>query len=233
MRISPAALPVALGVLLAASPGGSATNEASGQQHGRPAPAAGGGEEAAPQYGLTDTCNVARAGVRWVLSYDAAANAFVGTVENTTRRTLRRVRTEVRLSNGIGLDPTTLESLFPGQTADLRLPASPEPFETWSAHLEVEDGAEEEDGTAPAGVEAAARRLLAEATAAAEEEAVTLVSAERVDWGDASLGCAREGMAYAAVVTPGYELVFALGDASYAVHTNMSGSSVVLCGRGE
>ena len=78
-----------------------------------------------------------RAGARLVLSYDAASNAFIGNVENTTDTTLRRVRVEVHLSNGIELGPTTPADLAPGQSLDIMLPATDRPFTTWSAHPEV------------------------------------------------------------------------------------------------
>ena len=62
--------------------------------------------------------------------------------------------------------------------------------------------------------------------------AFTLISSERVSWPDASLGCPQEGYGYAQVITPGYKLVFALGEASYAVHTNEDGSHLVHCDNG-
>ena len=65
------------------------------------------------------------------------ASGFRGTVENTTNATLSRVRVEVHRSNGIELGPTTPVDLAPGQTHDIDLPASSEPFTTWSAHPEV------------------------------------------------------------------------------------------------
>ena len=95
------------------------------------------GEESGTQYGLTETYDVVRAGARLILSYDTPSNAFTGTVENTTEDTLRRVRVEVHLSNGTELGPTTPLDLAPRQVTDITLPASNEPFESWSAHPEV------------------------------------------------------------------------------------------------
>ena len=95
------------------------------------------GEESGTQYGLTETYDVVRAGARLILSYDTPSNAFTGTVENTTEDTLRRVRVEVHLSNGIELGPTTPLDLAPRQVTDITLPATTEPFESWSAHPEV------------------------------------------------------------------------------------------------
>ena len=96
------------------------------------------GEESGTQYALGETFDEVRAGARLVLSYDSAANAFTGTVENTTGDTLRRVRVEVHLSNGIELGPTTPVDLAPGRVADITLPASSQPFTSWSAHPEVD-----------------------------------------------------------------------------------------------
>ena len=83
-----------------------------------------------------------RAGTRLILSYDSAANAFTGTVENTTEATLSRVRVEVHLSNGTELGPTTPVDLAPGQAVDVTLEATKEPFTSWSAHPEVGGGSE-------------------------------------------------------------------------------------------
>ena len=96
-----------------------------------------GGEESGTQFALGDTFDEVRAGARLVLSYDSATNAFTGTVENTTRATLSRVRVEVHLSNGIELGPTTPVDLAPGQVVAITLPASSQPFTSWSAHTEV------------------------------------------------------------------------------------------------
>ena len=97
----------------------------------------GDGEESGTQFGLDETFDEVRAGARLALSYDSAANAFTGTVENTTGATLRRVRVEVHLSNGTELGPTAPVDLAPGQMAAITLPATSQPFATWSAHPEV------------------------------------------------------------------------------------------------
>lgn len=231
------ALAMAVAVLAACSPASEETGEhgeggESGEHDGESESGEGDGEESATQYGLTDTYDVVRAGARLMLSYDATANAFTGTVENTTNRTLRRVRIEVHLSNGIELGPTPALDLAPGETADVRLDASQQPFETWSAHPEVGGSADQEGESAPAGIEAAARELLAD-DAGADSADFTLVSSESVSWPDASLGCPQEGFGYAQVITPGYKFVFAIGDTSYAVHTNADGSHLVHCDGGE
>ena len=99
--------------------------------------AGGLGEEDGSQFSLTETFDSVRAGARLVLAYDAEANAFNGTVENTTGAILNKVRVEVHLSNGSELGPTTPVDLAPGQKIDVNLPATGQPFTTWGAHPEV------------------------------------------------------------------------------------------------
>ena len=96
-----------------------------------------GGEASGPELALGDSLIIGRAGAQLVLSYDSVTNAFKGTVENTTTATLRSVRVEVQLSNGIAIGPTTLVDLAPGQVVAITLPASSQPFTLWIAHLEV------------------------------------------------------------------------------------------------
>ncbi len=96
-----------------------------------------GSEESGTRLTLNETFDQVRAGARLVLSYDAAANAFTGRVENTTGATLNRVRVEVHLSNGVELGPTAPVDLAPGQVADITLQATGQSFASWSAHPEV------------------------------------------------------------------------------------------------
>ena len=110
--------------------------EGSGE-HGTGSESGDGREESGTQFALGETFDQIRAGARLILSYDSTANAFTGTVENTTVGTLSRVRVEVHLSNGIELGPTTPVDLAPGQVADVTLPAGSQPFASWSAHPEV------------------------------------------------------------------------------------------------
>ena len=98
----------------------------------------GGDEESGTQFGLSDTFDEIRAGARLIFSYDSAANAFTGTVENTTNDTLRRVRLEVHLSNGAKLGPTTPVDLAPGQVGGISFLATSQPFTSWSVHAEVD-----------------------------------------------------------------------------------------------
>ena len=145
MRYASTAL-AAIGLLLALAFTGCLEGSESGEhdegsesgEHDEGSESSEDGEESGTQYALGETFDEVRAGARLVLSYDSAANAFTGTVENTTGDTLRRVRVEVHLSNGIELGPTTPVDLAPGRVADITLPASSQSFTSWSAHPEVD-----------------------------------------------------------------------------------------------
>jgi hypothetical protein len=87
--------------------------------------------------GRDDTWDVTRRGAHLVLSFDATAASFVGTVENTTGQALCAVRVEVHLSTGTELGPTSRTNLPAGEKTVVRLPAGGEAFETWTAHPEM------------------------------------------------------------------------------------------------
>jgi len=57
---------------------------------------------------------------------------------------------------------------------------------------------------------------------------ISVISVEAVDWSDTSLGCPQEGMMYAEVITPGFQVVLEAKGQSYEYHTDED-SSVVLC----
>ena len=111
--------------------------ESESGEHGSGSESGDGAEESGTQYTLSETFDYVRAGAHLVLSYDPAGNAFTGKVENTTSDKLDRVRVEVHLSNGIELGPTTPVDLAPGQTVEITLQGSSQPFVSWSAHPEV------------------------------------------------------------------------------------------------
>ena len=87
-----------------------------------------------------------RSGALLQLDYDAAANAFEGTVTNTTDSMLTRVRVEVHLDTGTELGPTSPVDLAPGNMIKVTLPATGEAFTGWTAHAEVGGSAAEEAG---------------------------------------------------------------------------------------
>ena len=137
-------LAVLIGFLAAATVGGcTGMGEMREREHGG---GEGSEEESRTTLALDATYDEVRNGARLVLRYDAEANAFVGTVQNVTEGTLSRVRVEVHLSNGTELGPTTPGDLAPGETRNVRLPATAEPFTGWTAHPEVGGGAESEHG---------------------------------------------------------------------------------------
>lgn len=98
------------------------------------------GEEDGAEYGLNDTYDQVRNGVRLIMAYDREDSSFNGTVENTTDKTLQRVRVEVHLSNGKELGPTTATDLDPGEMRDVVLAATGKDFDGWTAHPEVGSG---------------------------------------------------------------------------------------------
>ena len=98
------------------------------------------GEESGIQYTKTETMDEVRKGMRLILIFDEQANAFVGTVENTTSENLSKVRIEVHLSNGIELGPTTPADLAAGASRDVQLTTSSTNFSTWSGHPEAGNG---------------------------------------------------------------------------------------------
>ncbi len=81
------------------------------------------GEESGTELALNETYDGVRNGARLVLSYDKESNFFSGTVENTTKKTLKRVRVEVHLSNGKEIGPTTPSDLKPGEKRPVKLAA--------------------------------------------------------------------------------------------------------------
>ncbi|MDE3263078.1 MAG: hypothetical protein OYL41_13960 [Acidobacteriota bacterium] len=103
----------------------------------------GSGEpgESGTQYGLADTARETRSGVDLVMQYDAAAQAFTGTVTNTTTAAIANVRVEIHLSNGVELGPTARVTLNAGQTNPVQLAAAGQSFTRWSVHVELGSGA--------------------------------------------------------------------------------------------
>lgn len=60
-----------------------------------------------------------------------------------------------------------------------------------------------------------------------QESEFTLTGTETAVWADTSLGCPKEGYAYATVMTPGYKFTFSHGTASHVVHTDELGTYFV------
>ena len=99
-----------------------------------------GEEGSGTMLSLNEGYDNTRNGARLILNYDAQSNSFNGTVENTTANTLKRVRVEVHLSNGVELGPTTPTDLAAGESLDISLAASSNGFDGWTPHAEVGAG---------------------------------------------------------------------------------------------
>lgn len=50
---------------------------------------------------------------------------------------------------------------------------------------------------------------------------INVISMDKNDWPDASLGCPKEGMMYAQVVTSGYKVILAYSQVQYEYHTDL------------
>jgi hypothetical protein len=100
-------------------------------------------EESGVELALDETYDRVRNGARLVLAHDPDSNTFNGFVENTTEGTLKRVRVEVHLSNGVELGPTTPVDLTPGERQDVKLSAKNFEFDSWTAHPEVGESSNE------------------------------------------------------------------------------------------
>lgn len=111
--------------------GGEHEGEHSGEAHDEE------GEESGVYIAKADTWDVVRNGARLVLTFDPAASAFVGSVENTNPVRVCAVRVEVHLSTGTELGPTDRVDLDPGATTSVTLPTGGETFESFTAHPEM------------------------------------------------------------------------------------------------
>jgi hypothetical protein len=99
-----------------------------------------GEEESATQLTLNETYDQVRYGARLTLTYDAQSNSFKGFVENITNATLKQVKVEVHLSNGVELGPTRPTDIAPGKKIEVALVATSKDFDAWTAHPEVGGG---------------------------------------------------------------------------------------------
>ena len=93
-------------------------------------------EESGKTFGLDEICDQVHEGVRLLLAYHRASFSFIGSIENVTDKTIKKVRVEVHLSTGVELGPTERMDLAPGEKADVKLEAKGHVFEWWKAHAE-------------------------------------------------------------------------------------------------
>ena len=99
-----------------------------------------GEEESATLLALNESYDGVRNGARLTMTYDAEINSFTGFVENTTNETLKQVKVEVHLSNGVELGPTRPTDIAPGKKTEVELVATSRDFDGWTAHPEVGGG---------------------------------------------------------------------------------------------
>ena len=118
-------------------------SESGGGEHG--AIGDGGGEESAFLPMMTRQDRIFADGIRLVLKFDPETQVFVGSVTNTTARTLPEVRVEIHLDNGAELGPTMRIDIEPGQTVPVALGAFGQRFGSWVSHPEA--GVERGHGT--------------------------------------------------------------------------------------
>ncbi len=106
--------------------------------------AAGQDDEEASSYlpKMTKQDKIFANGARLVLQFNPRTQVFVGSVTNTTSRTLSQVRVEIHLDNGTELGPTKRTDVRPGQTIPVELGAFGNSFTSWVSHPEagVEQG---------------------------------------------------------------------------------------------
>lgn len=112
---------------------------------------------------------------------------------------------------GEATDPTAASPPSPPTSAE---PTVPGPSPDRSAELEGQ-------------IEIAIGKLAARLDVS--EDAIEVVSAEAVTWGDASLGCPQPGMRYAQVITDGVKIVLAHDGVEYPFHAGGERPDPFLC----
>ena len=127
--------------------GGEGTGEHGGREaHGEDGESGGGehravgdgdGEGSAFLPMMTSQDRVFANGARLVLQFNPETQVFVGSVTNTTARTLPDVRVEIHLDNGAELGPTKRIDLGPGETVPVELGAFGHGFSSWVSHPEA------------------------------------------------------------------------------------------------
>jgi hypothetical protein len=95
------------------------------------------GEESGTMYTKEQTYKQVRSGVQLTLKYDKATQAFLGTMENVSKKVAKKARVEVHLSNGVELGPTKPGNLKAGEKTKVKLDAKGQKFEKWNCHAEV------------------------------------------------------------------------------------------------
>ena len=115
-------------------------NHAGGESREQSLGQTGDNEAGAIQLTKSQTYDQVKGGARLIVAYDAAQNAFSGTVENTLTQVLRNVRVEIHLSNGTELGPEFYGNMAPGEIRAITLSSSNAAFASWTAHPETGSG---------------------------------------------------------------------------------------------
>ena len=98
----------------------------------------GNGQESANRLIKRQTHDQIQAAARLILRYNAQVNAFYGTIQNIANSVSRQVYVEIYFSDGAELETAAMD-LATGKSANLLLPATEQPFDTWRAHADRED----------------------------------------------------------------------------------------------
>ena len=101
-----------------------------------------GGNESGMIWAIDQTANEVVNGIHLILTYNANANAFEGTMENTNTTTAPQVRVEVHVfdsaNNSMEFGPTTPVDMPPGDIQNVSLPiAANTNFVSFNMHPEV------------------------------------------------------------------------------------------------
>lgn len=94
-------------------------------------------EESGKKLSPTETYDHVHKGVRSVLAFHNASSSFLGSLENTTNKTIKSVCVGILLSNGTELGPTEPMDLAAGEKAGIKLEAVGQVFTWWKPHIET------------------------------------------------------------------------------------------------
>jgi hypothetical protein len=88
-------------------------------------------------YSKEETLTKSSKGIRLSLSFGAGANAFTGTVENTTEEKLCGVEVTAAAENGTSFDAIEVGDLEAGQSKEVQISSEGTTFENWSAETNM------------------------------------------------------------------------------------------------
>lgn len=153
-------------------------------------------------------------------------SAFEGTANEVSAADPGAVSDETLTNDAKGEDPTNQTSSTTGDDSLLVTDPPKETPSTTTTTRPAESNPGIDPGLAPL-VDQAKGDLAGRLEVGAD--AIAVISAELVEWSDASLGCPQPGMAYAQVPTDGSLIVLSHGGAEYRYHTGGSVYMPFLC----